>query len=159
LRRRIRSGDFETAWPALRVLRVIPLPDLAADVCDQLNAHPPGTPFSYDALYALSHPEMAAAAAPVLEKNSGLDAVVERVVAEAGISNSNGARNFAVLLAALDAKGVDRVLEAAHGASESRDVVRRLRRHLADLRSREIRSGVVAPRADACGHVGRAAGG
>jgi hypothetical protein len=136
LRKRIRSGDFETAWPALRVLRVIPLPHLAADVCDQLNDHPPGTPFSYDALYALSHPDMAAAAAPVLEKNPGLGDVVERIVAEASTSNSNGARNFAVLLAALDAEGVNHALESAHGAPERRDVVRRLRRHLADLRSR-----------------------
>ncbi|MDT5270210.1 MAG: hypothetical protein QOH49_2396 [Acidobacteriota bacterium] len=136
LRKRIRSGDFEMAWPALRVLRVIPLPDLAADVCDQLNTHPLGTPFSYDALYALSHPEMATAAAPVLAKNPGLGDVVERIVAEASTSNSNGARNFAVLLAALDAEGVNHALEAAHGAPERRDVVRRLRRHLADLRSR-----------------------
>ena len=63
---------------------------------------------------------MAATAAPVLEKNPGLGDVVERIVAEASTSNSNGARNFAVLLAALDAEGVNHALEAAHGAPERR---------------------------------------
>jgi hypothetical protein len=133
----IRSGDFDVAWPALRVLRVIPLPELAVDVCEALGAHEPGTSFSYDALYTLASPEMARAAAPHLVEKYGVKAIVRRVIAEAGGSNSNAPRNFALLLAALDESDVDRALEAALVDQQSRDLALRLRRHLAELRHRE----------------------
>lgn len=134
LRERILSGDFETAWPALRVLRIVPVPDLAADVCRQLNQHESGTPFSYDALYALANPEMARAAAAVLEEDDGIGALVERVVIEVIGSNNNTARNFAGLLLALDEVHVGRELEAKLAVPATSDPARRVRRALNELR-------------------------
>lgn len=143
LRERISTGNFDTAWPALRVLRVIPIPELATDICRQVNEQPPGSAFHYDALYALSSPEMAREAAPVLTEYPGVEAVVEQVIAETGGSNGSAARNFSVLLAALDGERVDRALAAALAAPDKRDAARRLSRHLSELRPAEV---YVAPR-------------
>ena len=87
-------------------------------------------PLSYDALYALSHPEMASAAAKVLAKHPGLEGVLERVIAEARGSNSNAARNFTVLLAAFDRSLVDRAIAKALGDPETGAVAELLRSYL-----------------------------
>jgi hypothetical protein len=63
---------------------------------------------------------MGRAATPILEREPGVDAIVERVLTEANSSDPNGIRNFTALLAALPATAVDRALEQLSGTPEMR---------------------------------------
>jgi hypothetical protein len=118
----LASKDFETVWPVLRLLRVVPIPELARDVCAQLERITPGSFIAYDALYALSNPVMAREAAPILLQQLEPTGIVERVIAEARGSNSNSIRNFAVLLAALPNPSINRALAAARQTPETADI-------------------------------------
>lgn len=122
----LRSTNFETAWQALRVLRVIPIPELAPDVCDLLGKSEPGTPLGYDALNALTHPRMGREAASILSVAPGVDEVVARILQEVRGTNKTAVRNFAVLLAQFDPTEVDDALREARRnpqSSESADLV------------------------------------
>ena len=127
LRSRLDSNNFETVWQVLRLLRIVAIPDLAHDVCAQLDRSVEGKPLAYDVLYALSDPNMARKAAPQLSEQPGIEGVVARVVAEARGANRNAARSFASLLAAFDDQAMERALAAAEKEVESRDVAQILR--------------------------------
>lgn len=131
--RLLSASDFESAWQILRVLRVVAIPQLAVVVGKLVDSVVAGTPLAYDALYALSNPEMARAAAA-----GGLSVswVVEKVLAEARNADRNAVRNFTVLLAAFDSAEVDLLLAQAGREPGSADVVRLIRRFLAQYRRR-----------------------
>jgi hypothetical protein len=131
---RLYSDTFETAWHILRVLRIVPIPKLAPDVCKQLGRSASGTELTYDALYALSNPVMALAAAELLP----VERAVDLVVAEARNADRNSIRNFTVLLAAFDARQVDSRLEEAERSAGNADAVRSIRRFLAWSRRRDF---------------------
>ncbi len=134
------ASGFDTAWPVLRVLRVVPIPELAQEVCDQLSRSAPGTAFSYDSIYALSNPTMAREAARILSPEPGTGWVLERVLAEARSADLNAVRNFAPLLAAFE--GIDPLLARAQREPGTREAARWLRQDLAEYRevdeSREV---------------------
>lgn len=133
-RDRLYSETFETAWHILRVLRIVPIPKLAPDVCKQLGRSASGTALTYDALYALSNPVMARAAAELLT----VQRAVDLVVSEARNADRNSIRNFTVLLAAFDEREVDSRLEEAERTPGNVDVARSIRRFLAQSRRRDV---------------------
>lgn len=100
-RNRLTSTDFNTAWPVLRALRIMPIPELAPYVCDFLSRSEPGSPEGYDAISSLCSPQMALAAAPILRESPGIDQFAGRVIAETGQSDPAAARRFAYLLKSL----------------------------------------------------------
>lgn len=128
------DNKFETVWQVLRLLRIVPIPELADTVCEQLDRSASGTALAYDALYALSQPDMARAAVKILLERLGVEGVVARVISEAHDSNQNASRNFTVLLAAFDSKEVDRALAFAERDPVTRDTVRLLREYLNEYR-------------------------
>lgn len=119
-RSRLKDENFEIAWTVLRMLRAIPIVALTADVCVQFNRSSVGTPLAYDSLSALSSPEMAAAAAPILLATPGLDATVLRVVGEAGRSDRAATRRFAILLAQFPHEPVWQIVNTAFANPETR---------------------------------------
>jgi hypothetical protein len=130
----LNTSDFEVVWSILRALRIVAIPDLAPDVCAQLERTVGGTPLAYDALYALSNPPMAAAAGPILAQKPGVAATVDRVLDEANTSDPNAAQNFVGLLAALPAGEVDMALEAATKIPVRRRIAESIREFLANRR-------------------------
>jgi hypothetical protein len=131
---KLYSPDFETAWRILRVLRIVPIPDLVDDVCEQLGRTASGTALTYDALYALSNPIMAHAAAV---KALPAPRAVALVLAESRNADRNSIRNFTGLLAAFDESKMDALLGEAEEVPGTADVVRLIRRYLAQARRRD----------------------
>lgn len=127
---RLYAPEFETVWHILRVLRIVAIPELAADVCKQLGRVASDTSLTYDALYALSNPEMARAAVEHLPVRRG----VELVLDEARNADHNSIRNFTVLLAAFDDAELTPVLDDAERNPGIADVVRLIRHFLAQHR-------------------------
>ncbi len=97
----ILKGDFGDAWMALRVLRIVAIPQLAPVLRDKL-LYGIENPLDYDLLYAMSHPAMAPLVAPLLEEKPGLPAVTGLVAAVTRNSDANATRNFAFLLQHFD---------------------------------------------------------
>jgi len=127
LRTHLASPEFDIVWPVLRILRVYPIPQLVPDVCDLLDRSAGGTPFAYDALYALTHPEMAAPAAKLLADTRGVTSVVRRVLQELQRSNPTAVSNLAGLLAAFDPLEMDRALAEAEAQPEFQERAHALR--------------------------------
>lgn len=136
-RSRLLSPEFDTARSVLRLLRTVPIPELARDVCLRLEQAQRGSALAYDALYALSNPVMAGEAAKLLSQNPGIDGVVERVIAESRGSNANAMKNFTVLMAAFDESEVDRALAKVEQSSETSYIAKRLRAYLNEHRRRD----------------------
>lgn len=139
LRLMLHSENFEEqAWPVLRILRVLPVRELAGDVCNLLDRSASGIPLAYDALYALANPIMAADAVPILRESYGVGEVVRIVVAVARASDGGAIRNFARLLAAFDADPVEAELAAAGQRDpEAAMTVRSLARQVREFLRRE----------------------
>lgn len=134
----LASDSFETVWPVLRTLRVVPVPELAGGVCAQLERALDGTPLAYDALYALSNPAMAAAAAPILAKYPGIAETVQRVLADTAASDPIAVGAFAAVLAALPEPEVDRALADAAADPATRDRARMVGEFLRDHRAKNV---------------------
>jgi outer membrane biosynthesis protein TonB len=133
-RSNLLSNDFETAWQVLRLLRIVPIPKLTNDVCDQLERTASGTPLAYDALYALSQPEMASHAVKRLTEHPGVEQTLAHVIAAARGSNQNASRSFAILLAAFEYPLMDRLLREREDDPETRDTAQLLRHYLNERR-------------------------
>jgi hypothetical protein len=129
-RRVLATTSFTDVWPILRVLRVVPIPELAGDVSARIASAPSGSPLRYDSFYALAHPDMARAAAPFLTKNPGAEQVVASMVADLRESSANAIRAFASLLAAFDAEAIDRALDEARKDPVAQEHVDDLRLYL-----------------------------
>lgn len=137
-RTNLLSTDFDTCWPVLRLLRVVPIPELTNDVCDLLERTAAETALAYDALYALSQPEMARSAVKRLSEHPGVDRTVEIVLVAARGSNQNASKNFAILLAAFDYPLVDRLLKEAEENLNTRDRAQLMRDYLNERRGSPV---------------------
>jgi hypothetical protein len=131
------SSDREVVWSVLRVLRIVPIPELAAAVCEQLERWDLGTTVAYDAIYALSNPVMASEATKILSVREA----VERVISESRGADPGSIRNFVVLLAAF--RGVDALLAEAELDPVSRGIAQSLRQRLRDLRRHDGRDAIL----------------
>jgi hypothetical protein len=128
----LQSDDFETVWPVLRFLRVVPMTSLVRDVCALRMRADRGSALAYDALYAMTHPDMARAAAPGLIEVPGIAGVVDWVIDDSRGSNLTAARNFSALLAAFEDQGaIDAALTAAAREPDARRAVADIRKALA----------------------------
>jgi hypothetical protein len=137
LRSMLHAKDFTTAWAALRIVRVVPVPALVPHVCALLDATLDNSPITYDALYALSSPVMAAGAASVLTSAVGIPGIVSRTIAEVRIASRKTIADFARLLAAFDPVEMDTALASASRDRETGDTARALRGALTRYRTEE----------------------
>jgi hypothetical protein len=134
LRSRLESGNFERAWPALRVMRVVPLPELVPAACRLFLTSSTESAPAYDALYALCG--AASEAAELLTVDPGVEASLARIVEIARLSNEVAKMNFTVLLAAFRPDEVERALSAIERDTGNAQIARTLRSHLRDYRQR-----------------------
>ena len=126
LRVALASDRFETVWWVLRVLRIFPVPSLAADVVNQLGRTADGWSLAYDALFALSSASMRNAARPHILQNTGLTALARIVVVESRNSTPISLDAFARVLSAFERGEATQALETAAEDAEDRRLVRRL---------------------------------
>ncbi|MDO7848516.1 P-loop NTPase fold protein [Hymenobacter sp. M29] len=136
LLQRLESPDAVTAWPVLRALRVVPVPALAAAVCQQFVRMEAGSAHGYDALYALASPSMAQPAAALLlgPFKLTLEQVVQRVVSHTRSANATAIENFAGFLAVFDRAEVERLLAQTQRDPNTGPAARELQRFLRDHR-------------------------
>ncbi len=134
LRTRLLSEDFDKAWPALRVMRVLPLPALVQQACYLFVNSPTDSAMAYDSLYALCG--NVGEAVKILTVEPGVPAVVARIAEIASISNEVAVRNFAALLAAFRHDEVERALASVEARTPYGAVARTMRSYLRDYRQR-----------------------
>lgn len=145
-RERLLSGVFSSAWSVLRVLRIVPIPELAVDVLQQFSRSEPDEPLAYDSLYALCQPSMAREAAKRLIDSALHDVVVRVIlVARASKANVNAVRNFAVFLAACPNSEVDATLGQAEHEEGVRSTAQLLRLFLTEYRNQETNNQLFIP--------------
>lgn len=114
IRRRLHGKDFQNEiWPALRVLRIVPMHMLAPDLCELVRRGPSGPPVAYDALYALSQPQTIRWAAADLAERVGVSPTVRIMLEILRTSDRNAARRFSGLLRAMDREQVDAAFQEA----------------------------------------------
>lgn len=135
IRSALHESDFTAVWPALRVLRIVPIVKLAGDLCSQLARKDVDGPVAYDTLYALSNPPMALAAAPLLAQTPGVNGLTRLILEIASESDQNSARAFARLLSALPGAEVDRALETERNDYRFKDSAELIRGFLREYRS------------------------
>jgi hypothetical protein len=133
------SEQFETAWAILRLLRIVPFKMLAKDVCAQIDRVVESATLTYDSLYALANPGMAADAVPILLESRGLRSLVATIVAVLTNSDGNAARNFAFLLVAFEVGEVEAALAEMEGdRPDARTIIITLRRYIWQLRQADV---------------------
>ncbi|MEI7730995.1 MAG: hypothetical protein WCO56_15575 [Verrucomicrobiota bacterium] len=98
LKTQLKSEKFKDVWSVLRVLRIIPIPELIEDLCLLLDKSRQGESLSYDVLYALCQPRIAHDATRILTGSIGLEKVIRLLLEVARDSNDNAARKFSYLL-------------------------------------------------------------
>ncbi|MBD0259243.1 MAG: hypothetical protein ICV83_26290, partial [Cytophagales bacterium] len=135
----LNSEEFVTVWQALRVIRIVPIPPLAQEVCQQLDRSArdqsgESVSLTYDVLFALSNPEMAHAAAQYLSIEPGTEELVERVIAVARNSDTNAIKSFSALLCVFDKERVDQAIAQAMRNPQTQNVARPIRTYLAEYR-------------------------
>jgi KAP family P-loop domain len=140
-RERLRAETFEGVWAVLRILRVVPIPELAPQVCEQLERTAEGTPLAYDVFYALASPPMARAAAPVLAQTPGLARVLDLLLAAANTSSQPSSKRLIYLLAAFDRQAVVAELRRLRRNPEVAAVAGRLQNGLVQLDAGSASSG------------------
>ena len=123
----------------LRVLRIVPIPDLAIDVCQLFTDSEASVPLAYDSLYALCQPVMAKEGARLLAKRIGVGGIVAQVIAVARGSKANvqAIRDFTVFLAACPNSEVDAALGEAENNEGERNTAQLLRRFLREYRNQD----------------------
>ena len=137
-RKMLRSESFDDdVWPALRVLRILPVSPLASDLCNLLDHSVGSSPLAYDVLYALANPPMAKEAASILQTTPGIDKLLDIIIEVVRNADVGASRHFVNLLAAFDEVKIDDALDQV----EARDtrtaaLIRPLRLNLRELRRR-----------------------
>lgn len=126
--------DFEGPWSVLRALRIRAIPELVADICSVIDETRGGTRLTYDAFYALAHPEIREAAAAILTRSPGIDGVVDRILREVAESNENAAWSFAKILASLEPSEVDPSLRLGSGDQKLKAAAEMVERILKEVR-------------------------
>lgn len=129
----LQSTDSIDVWCVLRALRIIPIPELSDAVCNAFTEADTGSDEEYDALMALSTPPMAQAAAPRLR--SIIVETVNSIVTICVDADRNVARQFAVLLVALEDPQVDKLLNDYAADNRTAVAARQLIGFVNDLRA------------------------
>lgn len=128
------SGESDTKWKILRILRVIPVPQLAADVVRIVSETPTDQPLAYDALNALTSPEMAYAAMPHIKETLGIKPFVDRLIAVVNGSDFGTRKRLTVALIPLSIPEVDQALNEIRKNSVYRTTVNDVKRILRKYR-------------------------
>ncbi len=131
----IDSRLFERAWHVLRILRIHPVPGLAADIVRLLEQGATDRSTDYDALFALAHPQMAPALRIAVSDGMGVSALAAIVLGEARGVAGIARRAFAAVLAAFDPEEIRAGLTRAAQNDDDRRVVRDLLDEIADLQA------------------------
>ena len=124
------SSNFNDTWSVLRVLRILPLPELAETVCNVLMSKADHEPLAYDSFYALASREMATKASEFLKVNPGTDKIVVRLINVLSDANLNGRRNLSLILFCFDQDEVSKALALAMQNPDQRIVATQVRRIL-----------------------------
>jgi ABC-type dipeptide/oligopeptide/nickel transport system ATPase component len=95
---RLSSGDHDSIVWLLRIIRIIPLPELVQPVCDLLQKTIGNQPLAYDVFHALCSPPMAHASTDHLRKSPGFDAVIELFMATFAKVDTGKTSDFAHML-------------------------------------------------------------
>lgn len=127
----LNSGEFDRAWHVLRILRIYPIPELAEHVVRLLEQGTADRDIGYDALFALSHPEMAPAVRNAVLARMGVRELARLVLREARGVAGIARRAFAGVLSMFDLQDVRKALVAAIGGPEDQRVARSLLDELA----------------------------
>lgn len=138
-RNQLLSPESGNAWAMLRVLRIVPIPDVATDVCRLFTELEASAPLAYDSLYALCQPVMAEEAVKLLAKRMSVRDIVARVIAVArgAKADASAVRDFTVFLAACPNSEVDTALGQAESNEGDRYTARLLRRFLRESRNQD----------------------
>ena len=107
------DGDESNIWAVLRVMRVLPIPELAQPLCSLFDSALIETPAAYDVFYALANPVMASLAQPILEQKIGVHGVVERMLTVASNSYDVTVDHFTPILLTFDHAKVRAALSLA----------------------------------------------
>jgi hypothetical protein len=130
----LQSPIFGIVWEILRVLRVVPIKQLAMDVCKLLKRNDENGNVAYDAFYALTNPDMIKEAFSYLEKDFGPQGLVNRVISVLSGSNSNAVRNFARILEPFNPEDINSAIEEARSIPATRSIADQLYFYLNELR-------------------------
>jgi hypothetical protein len=122
IRATLRGGTFGAVWPALRALRIVPLPDLIPDLCQLLESTMEG-PVAYDTLYALANRSIAEAASAQIVATYGLERTIQFILAAAEGSSHRSVQAFAKLLAFHDTGQVKTAFRKVAGEAPSSPTV------------------------------------
>lgn len=145
LRTAISSNTFETAWHVLRILRIVPVPMLAAEVVAQLGRSAETKTLTYDALFALASPEMALAARPIILGQLGMRSFVQLIVNESRNSTPLSITAFARVLSVFDRQEVRSALQESAIDPEDRQIVRDILDDIAEVPLRDSEEDLQIP--------------
>jgi hypothetical protein len=121
----------------LRALRVVPIPDLAQNLAALLGFQPPVDIPPYDIFCAIATPRMVVPAANILSSSPGLETVVGKMVMAAITIDRTTAQNFARLLAAMDPRRSESLLQEREAIPELRSAARILLDALSAIRTHD----------------------
>lgn len=131
----IETRQFDQAWHVLRILRIYPIPELAENIVRLLEQDALDRTIRYDALFALSHPEMAQAVRAAVADGMGLDRLTTIVLREARGVAGIARRAFAGVLSMFEPRAVQAGLMGAASDEEERRTARNLIDEIAELQS------------------------
>jgi hypothetical protein len=129
------SGELYERWKILRILRVVPILDLAKLVCEVLRETPPEQHIAYDAFYALTTRQMAEAAVPFLKEKFSVQELVARLIAVVAGSNITTVRRLSHILLVLPDIDVDHALNEARKNPASRETANSIRLVIKEYRT------------------------
>jgi hypothetical protein len=125
-RKALFSDSFDDVWQILRVLRIIPIPELAKDVCELLNQTTDDGNIAYDAFYAIANPIMTKAAVNILVENPGIQSIINRIIRICSVANVNATRNFSRMLIPFNEKDIDSALATARNNNQTREIAKQI---------------------------------
>jgi hypothetical protein len=121
----ILKGSFYETSMALRVLRVVAIPQLAPLLCDKLS-YGEEHPINYNVLFAMSNPGMAPHVVPHLKEKPGLPVFFDILAKETRNANANATRAFASLLQHFNPAELEKEFSRLRLVSDYHDAVDRL---------------------------------
>lgn len=133
LKQYILSDDPDQQLYTLRVLRIIPVPELVPEIC-HLILDRPSDNLTYAAFYALVRREMARAASALLTEDAWHD-FIGKMLNRCRLAETNAIAKFASILSFGDAGIVDSILGSYSSDRVLAGIVAIVSRHLADMRT------------------------
>ncbi|OQP57132.1 hypothetical protein A3860_11250 [Niastella vici] len=134
----LQQDEFLPRWKVLRILRIVPMPRLAKSVVRLIRELMPAQPLAYDALNALTNPEMAKAAVPYITELITINGFVDRLIGVVNFSDAGTMYRLAWVLFVLPDIEVDQALNAARSNNEFRLSANGLKRILRNYRTRKV---------------------